>query len=175
MSSSTTQTSGPTARAAAAPHRLGPDEYLSQRVEDQINWYGDKSRFNKRCFHLLRVVEIVAAALIPFLTAIPAADAPYMKFVIGILGVLITVVAGILALFQFQERWTEYRATAESLKKEKFLYLTSAEPYDVEDGNSMFVQKVETLISKENTNWSQSFARSGQGGGGGQSNGGRSA
>ena len=144
------------------PNSLGPNEYLTQRVDDQIDWYDRKSLWNQRWFKRLRVVEIAAAALIPFLTAVPASALPEkwdMKYFIGALGVLITVVAGILALFQFQERWTEYRATCESLKKERFLFLTRADPYNVGDGFSMFVQKAETLISKENTNWAQSFVK----------------
>jgi hypothetical protein len=148
-----------TVQEAAPAYSLNPRDYLAQRVEDQINWYSRKSLWNQRWFKRLRVAEIVAAALIPFLTAIPAPSGWDMKYVIAGLGVLITVVAGILALYQFQERWTEYRATSESLKKEQFLFLTKSDPYNVGDGFSMFVQKVETLISKENTNWSQSFVK----------------
>ena len=171
MSNTITQPAA--AQQAAALDSLGPSEYLAQRVEDQIDWYDKKSGVNQRWFKRLRVVEIVAAALIPFLTAAP--DMWAMKYVIGGLGVFITVVAGILALFQFQERWTDYRATAESLKKERFLFLTRAEPYAAGDIFSTFVQRIEALLSKENTDWSQSFARTGQGGGGGQSDGGRAA
>ena len=150
-----------TLQEAAPPYSLNPRDYLAQRVEDQISWYDRKSLWNQRWFKRLRVIEIVAAAMIPFLTAVP--DMMYMKYVIGSLGVLITIVAGILALYQFQERWTEYRTTAESLKKEQFLFLTKADPYSVGDGFSMFVQKIETLISKETTNWSQTFVKAEQG------------
>jgi len=143
----------------AAPDSLDQTGYLEQRVRDQVEWYGRKSRWNQRWFRLLRVVEIVAAAMIPFLTAVP--DVPRMKYVIGGLGVLITVVAGVLALFQFQERWAEYRTTSESLKRERFLFLTGAEPYAGADGFPVFVQRVETLLSKENAGWAQSFVKAG--------------
>jgi hypothetical protein len=95
--------------------------------------------------------------MIPFLTAIP--DVTGMKYIIGGLGVLITVVAGVLALFQFQERWTEYRATCETLKRERFLFLTRADPYAGADGFATFVQRFETLIAKENTSWAQSLIK----------------
>jgi hypothetical protein len=149
--------SNTTLQGAPAPDSLDRGAYLEQRVRDQIDWYGRKGRSNQRWFKLLRVVEIAAAALIPFLTAVP--DVTYMKYVIGGLGVLITVVAGLLALFQFQERWTEYRTTGESLKRERFLFLTKAEPYAGADGFSNFVQRIETLISKENVSWAQSFVK----------------
>jgi len=142
------------------PNVLNSNEYLAQRVQDQISWYERKSLWNQRWFKRLRVIEIVAAAMIPFLTAIP--DAMTMKYVVGSLGVIITVVAGILALFQFQERWIEYRMTSESLSKERFLFLTKAEPYAGGDAFSIFVQRIETLISKENTGWAQSLIKPGQ-------------
>lgn len=144
------------------PDVLNPSEYLTQRVQDQISWYEKKSLWNQGWFKRLRVTEIVAAAMIPFLTAIP--DVTTMKYVVGGLGVVITVVAGILALYQFQERWTEYRATSESLKKERFLFLTKAEPYTDANEFSIFVNRIETLISKENTGWAQSLIKPGRGG-----------
>lgn len=148
-----------TFQGADMPGALSPSEYLSQRVEAQLSWYDKKSLWNQRWFKRLRIIEIVAAAMIPFLTAIP--DATTMKYVVGSLGVIITVVAGVLALFQFQERWSEYRATSESLKKEQFLFLTRAEPYTGGDAFSILVQRIETLLSKENTGWAQSLIRSG--------------
>ena len=146
-----------TLEKANPPDSLNQSEYLAQRVQDQISWYDRKSLWNQRWFKRLRLVEIVAAAMIPFLTAIP--NITNMKYIIGALGVTITVVAGILALFQFQERWIEYRATCESLKKERFLFLTKTEPYNGGDGFSVLVQRVETLASKENTGWAQSLIK----------------
>ncbi|HFC76762.1 MAG TPA: DUF4231 domain-containing protein, partial [Candidatus Moranbacteria bacterium] len=42
----------------------------------------------------------------------------------------------------------------ESLKHEKYLFLTKSEPYDIDEPFKLLVQRVESLISKENTNWS---------------------
>jgi hypothetical protein len=39
------------------------------------------------------------------------------------------------------------------LKHEKFLFLTGAEPYNVAEPFGLFVNRVESLISKENTQW----------------------
>ena len=87
----------------------------------------------------------------------------------GILGALVVVLAGILSLQQDQERWVEYRATAESLKHEKYLYLTGTDPYIGPDAFPLLVQRVEALISKEHGNWTgysrQGAADSKSGGG----------
>ena len=130
------------------------DEYMAERVDDQIDWYDRKSR-NAQCwFKRLRGAEILAAALIPLIAGF--AEDPFpVTLVVGILGALIVITSAAISLNQFQENWTEYRTTCESLKHEKFLYLTKTEPYHEEEPFRLFVQRVESLISKENSAWSQ--------------------
>jgi len=70
-------------------------------------------------------------------------------------GAIIAIVSGVLGLYKFQENWLEFRTTAESLKHEKYLYLTNSEPYNADEPLNLLVSRVETLISKENTNWAQ--------------------
>jgi hypothetical protein len=42
------------------------------------------------------------------------------------LGVLITVLEGLLHLNQYQQNWINYRSTCEALKHEKYIYLGKA-------------------------------------------------
>jgi hypothetical protein len=79
------------------------------------------------------------------------------------LGVFVAVIAGVLELLHLQERWIEYRATAESLRREKFLFLTQTEPYDKDDAFHLLVQRVEALLSKENAEWAQSMMKATEG------------
>ena len=134
---------------------LVQDDYLKERVDDQIDWYDRKSLTNQHWFKRLRIIEIVAAASIPFLSAYMTQGELLIRLIVGALGVVITVIAGVIALYQFQENWIEYRTTCESLKHEKYLFLTRAEPYDAEDPFPMFVERIEGLISVENTKWYQ--------------------
>jgi hypothetical protein len=80
---------------------------------------------------------------------------PWIKIAIGLLGVAIAAIAAILGLYNFQENWIKYRTTCESLKKEKFKFLTQVSPYDGDNAFTLLVEHVEGLISKENTDWSQ--------------------
>lgn len=132
---------------------MNAETYLKERVEDQIGWYDRKGAFNKRWFISLRAVEIASAATVPFLSGF--AGDPRIGVSIGIIGIVITLCAGLTHLCQFQERWIEYRTTAEALKKEKFLFVTKAEPYDGDDAFSNLVHRIETLVSKENVTWAQ--------------------
>ena len=71
------------------------------------------------------------------------------------MGLLITIITGVVTLYKFQENWIEYRTTCETLRHEKFLFLTQTDPYDIEDPFNLLVHRVENLISKENTQWAQ--------------------
>ncbi len=47
------------------------------RLEDQIDWYDRKSTQNQRIFRRIKITEILAAALIPFVSVfrMPASSA----------------------------------------------------------------------------------------------------
>ena len=137
---------------------ISPEDYIEQRLNDQINWYGQKSRTNQLWFKRLRLAEIVAAAVIPFLAGF-AGESLSIKIAIGALGVVVAIIASLLALLRLQEHWINYRAIAEALKTEKFLFLTQTQPYDAGDIFHFLVQRVEALLSKENTEWMQSMIK----------------
>ena len=127
-------------------------EYLQKRVDDQIAWYSRNSQKNQRFYKRLRLIEILTASAIPLLSGY-LQRFQALEFVIGGMGLIVAVVAGILSLYRFQEQWTEYRATCEALEREKFLYLTGAQPYDSEDPFPDFVLRIEGLLSQEREKW----------------------
>ncbi len=130
------------------------EQYLQERVEDQINWYDGKSKSNQNWFKSLRVIEIISAAIIPFFAGY-SESIPFGTIIIGCLGVIIAVCAGLSALYKFQENWLMYRTTCETLRHEKFLFVTKTKPYDDEEAFNQFVTRIENLISKENTQWAR--------------------
>lgn len=141
---------------------MSPEEYIAGRLDDQFVWYENKSRKNKRIFLYLRIAEIIAAALIPFLSGLLINMDTYKTtsiIVIGILGMLVTVIAGVLSLGRYQENWIEYRKTSEALKKEKFLFETQVEPYNADNRFNLLVQTVESILAKENTDWTQNMLK----------------
>lgn len=133
---------------------MNEEEYLNDRLNDQIDWYDKKSQTNQKWFKRLRLLEIVVATIIPFLAGI-GSNIPYYSIIIGGLGVIIAVSAGISALYKYHENWIEYRNTSETLKHEKYLFQAKCSPYDNDESFCKLVQRVEGLISKENTQWSR--------------------
>ena len=64
---------------------LGNDPIMD-RLEDQINWYDRKSQSAQHIYKRLKIVEILAAAMIPLLAGL---SFPHDKLVTAALGVLI--------------------------------------------------------------------------------------
>ena len=124
---------------------------IIERLEDQIAWYDRKSSLNQRLFKRIKVIEIVAAAVIPFLAAF---NLSHVQWVTGALGVLITVLEGMLHLNQYQQNWIAYRSTCEALKHEKYVYLGKAAPYaTADDPHALLAERVESLVSQEHAQW----------------------
>ena len=137
---------------------MDADEYLKQRVDDQISWYSTKATWNKHRFLALRTFELITALSLPVFAAWGAVNEEFpLELVVAVAGFAVASAAGLLTLTKFQENWLQYRTTAESLKHHKFRFQTQAAPY-YEGDLGKFVNNVETLISEENTIWLQDVA-----------------
>ncbi len=134
---------------------MNAEEYLKERLDSQINWYDKKSKRNKNGYYILRILEIICAISIPFIMGYVSDFTLGLKFTAGLLGVIVGAISGFLGLFQTQENWISYRTTCETLRHEKFFFQTKSKPYNTEDPFPLLVERVEMLISKENTSWSQ--------------------
>lgn len=132
-----------------------PDEYIRDRLDDQINWYSEKSQWHQKWFKRLRAIEFLFATSIPFLVSYITPETGILRLVVGAMGIVVALISGLVTLHRFQENWIEYRTTAETLKHEKFLFLTQAPPYEGDNPFQLLVERVESTISKENTNWAQ--------------------
>ena len=141
---------------------MNEETYLKERVDDQIGWYDKKSRQAQARYKALRGFEVIAAAAIPLLTGFAPAWFPVAP-VVGVLGACIAVSASISSLNQYQQHWTAYRTTCETLQHEKYLYLTQAVPYQQQAAFQLFVQRIEGVISKEHSAWLEQTRRQEQG------------
>lgn len=131
--------------------RATPETVTLTRLEDQINWYGQRSSLNQRRFKLMKGVTIASAAAIPVLTTTAV---PNGRYIAAGLGVLIAIVEGLQQMNQYNSNWTSYRATSEALKHEKFLYLEKAGPYlTAQNPQAMLAERIESLISQEGSKW----------------------
>ena len=152
MSATTTPIAQP-ALAASQPVTAPADAATSspgwERLEEQIQWYSRGARRNKRHYLRIKVVQIVAAAAIPVLSA-----TSLPTWVAGGLGASIVVLESIQQLFQFHSNWTHYRSTSEALKHEKFLYLAHAGSYaSAANPDALLAERIESRVSQEHASW----------------------
>jgi hypothetical protein len=126
---------------------------IIDRLEDQIDWYDRKSVVNQKVYKRIKITEIGAAAIIPFIAALNFKT--WSTWITGVLGVVVTILEGLLQLRQYQQNWINYRSTCEALKHEKFLFLGEAGPYaSAAKPHVLLAERVESLISQEHAKWS---------------------
>lgn len=128
-------------------------DYLKQRLEDQLNWLEARGTSNQSTYKRLRLIEITAAALIPFLAGMEGI--PHGTVIVGALGVVVTLCTGMMSLGKYHENWIQYRTTAEQLKQERYFFLTGSGPYADNPNLNLLVERVEALLAKENATWAQ--------------------
>ena len=135
---------------------MTPEDYIQNRVDDQISWYNKKSGINKKYHYLSKVWIIIFSALIPFATGINNNFGVIMDYFIGLLGILIVILTGVSTLYKFQDKWSKYRKTAELLTHEKYLFQTSSGSYSSHKNPfKLFVYRIENIINEEVSNWNK--------------------
>lgn len=123
------------------------------RMESQIAWYIDKSGYNKKLYKVLKFFQITLAISIPVISHV---DMAITKWIISIEGALIAIFESIQYMNQYEVLWVSHRSTAERLKREKFLFLSAAGPYQSlseSEALTCLAEQVEEHISIEQANW----------------------
>lgn len=128
------------------------DQYMQERLEDQIKWYDSKSIECQKKFKHLKAAVILLSASIPLLVGF-ISDLKFFEVIVSFIGVVILVIEGWLGLSKYHENWIEYRSICETLRHEKYMYLTRTGVYDIQDPFKNLVERVESIISNENVNW----------------------
>ena len=131
--------------------------YISERLDEQISWYGKKSAYNKLRFRICQLIIIVASAVIPIINlGIPLTEGDPIQAlgITAILGGVITIVTALSQMDAYFETWVLYRTTGEALKRERFLYINNAADYSGlagEEKKKLLVERVEAILSSENS------------------------
>ncbi|HUI90622.1 MAG TPA: DUF4231 domain-containing protein [Chitinivibrionales bacterium] len=125
--------------------------YIKNRYEEQIKWYSVHSSTNKRFYNVFQWGVIVLSACIPVLIGFLPEE---IKWISIILSIILGIGTTALKTFKFQEIWVNYRTISETLKKEKHFYDAGLDAYKgAQDKEATFVDRVESLISRENSLW----------------------
>ena len=123
------------------------------RLNGQLDWYGKKSGDNQRRYKQIKVAQLILAGSIPVFALV---DGLWGRWVTAILGASVALLEGLQQLGQYNSLWVTYRATAEQLKHEKYLFLAHSGPYrklGQEDALSLLAERVEEQVSTEHAKW----------------------
>ena len=132
---------------------MSEQEYLDDRIQDQIDWYSKKSGAAKRWYQRLKALVIIISACIPVIAIVISDEGNMAKIIVGIFGVLIVVLEGMLSHYKFKDIWLEYRMTSELLNREKLFYLTNSGPYKKNKSFQALVERAEAIMGAENQSW----------------------
>jgi hypothetical protein len=127
------------------------EKYLGDRYEVEIKYYEDRAARYKTFYNLFQWAVIILSAGVPPLAAIIPEQGKAVTIVVS---VILAIGTTALKTFKLQENWLGFRAVAETLKKEKHFFAAGLEGYnDLETKQSLFVERVESLISREHSIW----------------------
>jgi hypothetical protein len=135
-------------------------DYESERLDPSIAWYERRSGVSRRWFYAMQATQLVASTLVTALAAWPAELVP--RPLLAAVSAAAALAAGCIGLFGWQQHWIRYRATAETLKREKYLYRSNAGAYANAPGMALLAERCEAVESSENTTWSTAMERAGK-------------
>jgi hypothetical protein len=123
----------------------------------QIRWYDQKADFNKMRYRKFQIIIIISGAIIPLINLSSLSGWQDIALVItSILGSIVIVLTAFSQMEKYFETWILYRATAESLRRERFLFVNSAGQYANLTGivkNRTLIERVELMISSETSKY----------------------
>jgi Protein of unknown function (DUF4231) len=123
------------------------------RLNDQLEWYDHKSAVNQKRYKQIQAAQIILATSIPVFSLI---GDYWGRLIMAILGASVAILAGFQQLGNYNDLWTTYRATAEQLRHEKFLFLAQSGPYRTVQGKEalrLLAERVEERVSTEHAKW----------------------
>lgn len=95
----------------------------------------------------MAAVVIIASTMTPILVALDLT-----KSFIIIISAIVAIGTTVLKAFNYQEHWINYRTICETLRKEIYFYSSLSSEYkSTDDPKSLFIERIENLISQENT------------------------
>jgi len=129
-------------------------KFMKERYEDQLEWYENKAKKNKQIYISLQFILIVFSIVVPIVIVINyiLTTSTVLQWITIVMSIVVAILVSSLKTFNFQENWVRYRTTAENLKKELIFFRAQTGPYvNTQDIESLFVQRVESLISQRHT------------------------
>lgn len=129
------------------------ESYMTDRVDNQVEYFDQHARRNQRIYSFLRMTTItcnvLTALAIALTLAAPARYKIYMGLGALVLSMIVLATHQIQEFYKFGAKWEKFRTVSEQIKSEKFLFLNDAGTYRAGDTDSKkraFIESVEGII-----------------------------
>jgi hypothetical protein len=155
---------GPTGNLPAI-HGVDPSNPVLSHLDGSYNQNAIRTM---RDHFFLRTMQLLFASAIP-VTQILMSGTP-SRVTAGVLGALIAILQGVDSLHRYGEHYVAWRATAQDLFRERFLFSAQSGPYaniPQDQALVLLATRVDAIEATENQQW-QSGEASVEAGGGGQ-------
>ena len=129
------------------------DSYITDRVDNQVEYFDQHARRNQRIYSFLRMTTIACNVLTALAIALTFAAPGRYKAYVGLGALVLTMI--VLAAHQIQEfykfgaKWERFRTVADQIRTEKYLFLNDAGAYcagDTDSKKRTFVERIEDII-----------------------------
>jgi len=126
--------------------------YAMTVADRSYEWYVIASKRSRRCHRLSEFALIVLSAAIPFAAVI----APKRPVVSAIIGSILVILAGVRAIFHWQENYLRFSQAREAVEAERRLYRVGSAPYtDSETRDAELIRAVTRIEHDEMGHWIQ--------------------
>lgn len=130
------------------------DEVLKNRIKTSGEWYIDHAVKYRRYFKILSYISIITPLLLTAITTLGGMsgrmDDFQVKAAMVVLSLLTSLSTSLLSFTRSLDKWTLYRRTIESMKRELALYWKGKTK---EDDLRVLVEKLEKIMEAENDTW----------------------
>ena len=131
------------------------ETYISERVDDQYNYFDSNAIRNKKAHNFLNALTISCNLLTTSAIAMRFALSQQLelKLTLGVLALIFSAI--VLATYQveqFQEfgtKWVKFRFIAEQIKSEKLMFLYEVGRYSrgaTDEAKRRFINRIEDII-----------------------------
>jgi hypothetical protein len=125
------------------------EDLLWQEMTAGFTWYDGAATRSRLAYQILKMTALAAGAAVTVLAALSAPPA-----LTASLAGAIVVIEGAQQMFQFHPNWISYRATAEALRQEAFLYAADVAPFnDPATRRDRLAAFLKDVTMRENAKW----------------------
>jgi len=117
-------------------------------LEVSFDWYVRNARSARNRYHVSEVALLFASASIPVSAAITPT-----RWIPGVLGGVVVVLAGLRPIFGWHEDWLRFTDACQQLKRERLAYQERSGPYEHDDRDTVLVARTAEVEVAETHRW----------------------